>query len=57
MICIQVFLAIQVSLGEINKLITFMSTKFRHGVKVGLGPRDPGPPSKFKSGTQDPPKV
>ena len=28
-----------------------------HGVKVGSGPCDPGPPSKFKSGTRDPPKV
>ena len=26
----------------------------RHGVKVRPGPRDPGPPSKFKSGTRDP---
>ena len=26
----------------------------RHGVKVGPGPRDPGHPSKFKSGTRDP---
>ena len=25
-----------------------------HGVKVGPGPRDPGPPSKFKSGTPSP---
>ena len=25
-----------------------------HGVKVGPGPRDPGPPSKFKSGTPGP---
>ena len=42
-------------------------TKNGHGVKVGpgpqdLGPQDPGirdlrPPSKFKSGTRDPPKV
>ena len=29
----------------------------RHGVKVGPGPRDPGPPSKFKSGTRESPKV
>ena len=33
-----------------------------HGVKVGPGPREPGncdpnPPSKFKSGIRDPPKV
>ena len=27
----------------------------RHGVKVGPGPRDSGHPSKFKSGTRDPP--
>ena len=26
----------------------------RHGVKVGPGPRDPGHPSKFKSGIRDP---
>ena len=25
-----------------------------HGLKVGPGPRDPGPPSKFKSETRDP---
>ena len=25
-----------------------------HGVKVGPGSRDPGPPSKFKSGTSSP---
>ena len=30
---------------------------FRHGVKMGPGPRDPGPPSNFKNGTRDPPKV
>ena len=29
----------------------------RHGVKVGPGPRDPRPQSKFKIGTRDPPKV
>ena len=34
----------------------------RHGVKVGPAPRDPGtrdpgPHSKFKIGTRDPPKV
>ena len=41
-----------------------ISAALRHGVKVGPGPRDqgprdpgPGPPSKFKSGTRDPPKV
>ena len=28
-----------------------------HGVKVGPGPRDSGPPSKFKSGTREAPKV
>ena len=33
---------------------------YGHGVKVGPGPRDPGPrdsgrPSKFKSGIRDPP--
>ena len=36
--------------------------RWRHGVKVGPGPRfpgtrDPGHPSKFKSGIRDPPKV
>ena len=28
-----------------------------HGVKVGPGLRDSGPPSKFKSGTREAPKV
>ena len=34
-----------------------MRLKLRHGVKVGPGPQDPGPLSKFKSGTRDLPKV
>ena len=28
-----------------------------HDVKEGLGPRNPGPPSTFKSGKRDSPKV
>ena len=48
-------------------LKTVLVSKERNGVKVGPGlqgrePRnpetwDPGPSSKFKSGTRDPPKV
>ena len=47
----------------------FYNRLYKHGAKVGTGPRepepgtlgpwdwDPGLPSNFKSGTQDPPKV
>ena len=53
----------------LNSFLSYVLSRFVewHGVKVGPEPEDPGlrdpgtqdlgPPSKFKSGTWDPPKV
>ena len=55
-----VFIDLRV-LNSWKKYLEFIHV-FGHGVKVGpgprdTGPRDPVPPSKFKNGTRDPPKV
>ena len=54
-------------MSVLKYLKTVLVSKEGNGVKVGPGPqgreprdpgtRDPGPSSKFKSGTRDPPKV
>ena len=47
---------VHLTLTAVSMIITTAVTG-RHGVKVRPRPQDPGPPSKFKSGTRDPPKV